>query len=64
MLKIYVHPEKTYKSKSPTTSSRGPQTLEQVLALYASPIASKAADEAEAHELALVAENVDRSLAL
>jgi len=43
---------------------RGPQTLEQVLALYASPIASKAAGEAEAHELGLVAENVDRSPAL
>ena len=64
MMKVYVHPEKTYKSKPPTSSSRGPQTLEQVLALYVSPTASKAIDEAEARELALVAENIDRSLAL
>ena len=66
MMKTYVHPEKTYKSKPPPSSSRGPQTLEQVLALYVSPAASKAIDKAEAHnhEMALVAENIDRSLAL
>jgi len=64
MMKAYIHPEKTYKSKPPPSSSHGPQMLEQVLALYVSPTASKAIDKAEAHELALVAENIDRSLTL
>lgn len=50
----------------PAPESRGPQTLAEILALYQLPTStnSKQMDTFEACELALVADNVDRSLAM
>ncbi|KAF8156928.1 hypothetical protein B0H34DRAFT_657929 [Crassisporium funariophilum] len=65
MLTRDVIPPKKKLCAAPTTISKGPQTLLQLFALYqAPPSSSKAENELEACELALVAENVDRSLSM
>ncbi|GLB36846.1 putative ulp1 protease family, C-terminal catalytic domain [Lyophyllum shimeji] len=65
MLTRDVVPPKKKLRAAPATISKGPQTLLQLFALYrAPPATSKAENELEACELALVAENVDRSLSI
>ena len=63
MLGCYTAPEK--KRRNPKlTPCQGPQTLAQALALYQAPSLSKEEEQFEACEMALVAESIDRSLAL
>jgi hypothetical protein len=63
MLRCYTAPEK--RRRNPTLAPpQGPQTLAQALALYRAPTLSKDQDQFEACEMALVADSIDRSLAL
>jgi hypothetical protein len=63
MLGCYMAPEKRFRD--PTLAPcRGPQTLAEALALYQAPSLSKDEDCFEACEMALVADSIDRSLAL
>lgn len=61
MICCYAAPEKRFRDP---TSARGPQTLAEALALYQAPPLFKDEDTFEACELALVADGVDRSLAM
>jgi len=63
MLDGYIAPEKRQRDPK-TAPPQSPQTIAQALALYQGPSLAKEEARVEAYEMALVADSVDRSLAL